>query len=492
MSFIRLFLLLRHNLKLGEKRNPMFEQNKASKVFLYIGAGFWVIYFIGIGTMLGWASKGGNGYLFLGIMPFILTFDFFIRFAMQQTPAMMIKPYILLPIPKAKIIDTFLVKTLFTEANLIWLPMILPYAFIAWCGGLPGLQTIGMILMVWLLILVNSQWYLLARTLINHHIWWWILPIAVYLALFSYPIINLEKGMEFLFDSCCDYVLTWYTALISIAVGTLLFIVNRKLQNKYAYEEISKVEKTKLKHVSQFSFLNQFGEVGEYLKIEVKSTIRNKAIRQRFIQGVLIIIMLSAILAFTDTYTGKFSTNMWCLYCFLFFGAVNLVKLMGPEGNYIDLLMVHRENIFTLLKAKYYFYCIILLLPLLILLAPIITGKFSVLMVLAYLFTTCGTNYFLLFQLAVYNKQSLPLNQKITTKGNFENSMQLIVELIAFFVPALLAIVLSLFFGDTIAYSILLVIGILFTATHPLWLHNIYRRMMARKYTNLEGFHATR
>ena len=49
-------------------------------------------------------------------------------------------------------------------------------------------------------------------------------------------------------------------------------------------------------------------------------------------------------------YDGRFSTNLWCLYCFVFFGAVNLVKIMGPEGNYIDLLMVHQENIYNLLR----------------------------------------------------------------------------------------------------------------------------------------------
>jgi hypothetical protein len=492
MNFIRLFLLLRRNIRLGERRHPMFEQNRAAKVFAFIGIGFWTIYFIGIGTMLGWSSKGGNGDMIFAFMPFILIIDFLIRLGMQQTPAMLIKPYILLPIARDRVIDTFLVNSIFSEMNLFWLPLVLPYSFIAWCGGLPGMETIGMLLLIMLMIIVNSQWYLLVRTLVNHHIWWWALPAAVYLLIFSYPIINLEKGMDFLLDGCMDHGLTWYTAVVTIALGTGLFLGNRRLQRKFVSEEISKVEKTKMKHVSQFTFLNKFGEVGEYLKLEVKSTMRNKAIRQRFIQGVLLIIMLSSILAFTDVYNGKFSTNIWCLYCFLFFGAVNLVKLMGPEGNYIDLLMVHQNNIYTLLKAKYYFYCMVLALPLLILLAPIFTGKFSVLMVLAYLFTTSGTNYFLLFQLAVYNKQSLPLNEKVTGKGNFENTLQLVIEAVVFIVPTFIATVLSLFLGDTIAYTILLVVGILFTVSHPIWLRNIYQRMMTRKYQNMEGFHATR
>ena len=92
----------------------------------------------------------------------------------------------------------------------------------------------------------------------------------------------------------------------------------------------------------------------------------------------------------------------------------------------------------------------------------------------------------------MYNKQSLPLNEKVTGKGNFENTLQLVIEAVVFIVPTFIATVLSLFLGDTIAYTILLVVGILFTVSHPIWLRNSYQRMMTRKYQNMEGFHATR
>ena len=240
------------------------------------------------------------------------------------------------------------------------------------------------------------------------------------------------------------------------------------------------------------TFLNRYGLTGEYLKLEIKSAIRNKALRQRYIQGLFLITMLSLMLAFTDVYDGKFAVNMWCLYCFVFFGAVNLVKIMGPEGNYIDLMMTHKENIYEILKAKYYFFCAVLIVPTLLLLPPVFSGRFSVLMILAYLFLTMGVEHCLLFQLAVYNKASLPLNEKVTSKGNFENTLQIVIELIVFFVPVALAMTLTSLFGNTIGYCILIALGLGFTIIHPIWLRNIYNRFMQRRYTNIEGFHATR
>jgi hypothetical protein len=60
------------------------------------------------------------------------------------------------------------------------------------------------------------------------------------------------------------------------------------------------------------------------------------------------------------------------------------------------------------------------------------------------------------------------------------------------FLPVVIVAVLMLLFNATTAYIILALIGLLFTITSPLWLRNIYQRMMRRKYVNLEGFHATR
>lgn len=497
MNKIQLFRLLRKHKKLNDERNVMFEANQYGKLFGYIGLGFFVLYFVAIGTFLGWVAATEDEYqMLLFILPFILLLDFGGRFMAQQTPVMMVKPYLLLPISKYTAVDCFLVSQLFDVGNFLWWSLFLPYMFICVCGSMTLLQGVAMLVLLHLLILVNSQWYLLVRTLVNRSMFWWALPIAVYGSMVIPFFLLSDKASDKLFDQVFDFIgkygFTWYTFLIFLVLFIVLFIINRQLQMHLIYDEISKQEKTNLKHVSEFSALNRFGQIGEYLKLEIKSTMRNKAIRTRFIQGVGIIIMLSLLIAYTDMYTSNFARNIWCLYCFVFFGAVNLVKVMGPEGNYIDLLMVHEENILTLLRAKYYFYCAIILLPFLLLLPTIISGKFPLLMILAYMFITTGPEYCLLFQLAVWNKSTLPLNDKITGKNQLENKLQLIIELVVFFVPVALVLILQGIFNDTVAFVVMIVIGLAFTIANPYWMRNIYKRMMLRRYENLEGFHSTR
>lgn len=491
MTLLQLYLTLRRNRKLSERRSALWEQNKVAQVFFILSVGFMAIYFMGIGTMLGWASRGGDNTVIFIFMPFLLLLDFFMRFGMQQTPSMMVKPYLLMPLKKRQIIDCFLIQTLTAGINYIWLFLFLPYIFIAWCGGTSLPLALLTLLILQLIIFINSQWYLLVRTFVNRSMLWWILPVAVYGLSYGLPLLifGIEKGLDKIIDACVDYAMHTVTIAMYIVLFALLFVVNRIIQQKGVDEEVEQVEKVGKRAMSQFTFFERFGEIGEYLKLEIKCAMRCKVIKQRFISGIAVITMLSLIIAYTDVYSGTFSTNMWCIYCFVFFGATTLVKIMGVEGNYIDFLMVHHENIYTLLRAKYYFYSATLILPLLLLMPAIIEGKFPLLMILAYMLLTTGPCYCLLFHLAIFNKQTLPLNDKITGKNNIENKLQLIFELIVFFVPVAITISFTAIFGDTIGYIIIIVIGAAFVALHTMWLKFIYKRMMRHKYKNLEGFH---
>ena len=497
MNKLQLFFLLRKNTKLSEKRHPMFEANQYGKFFGYIGIAIVAIEFIAIGTFMGWiAAKDDEPQILFFVLPFLMIVDFFMRFMTQQTPLMLVKPYLLTPISKYTAIECFLTSQILDTGNLFWMTIFLPYTFIVWCGGMTIWAALGMLLLFHLIVVVNSQWYLLVRTLINQSMWWWALPGVFYgsliLPLFLLPDKILDKIFDGIGDFVGDNAFSWWTFALFILLFVVLFAINRRLQMRLIYDEISKKEKTKLKHVSEFQALNRFGQIGEYLKLEIKSTMRNKAIRTRFIQGLCLIMFFSLMIAFGSVYNTSFERNFWCLYAFIFFGTVNLVKVMCPEGNFIDMLMVHEENILTLLRAKYYFYCAILILPLLFCLIPIFAGKFSILMVLAYLLTATGPVYCMLFQMAVYNKTTLPLNDKITGKNQMENKWQAIVSMIGFFVPVAIVMLLQAIFSDEIAYLVLIVIGLGFTVTEPYWMRNIYRRMMQRRYQNLEGFHATR
>ena len=252
-----------------------------------------------------------------------------------------------------------------------------------------------------------------------------------------------------------------------------------------------KKEDVQLKNVSQFKVLNRYGAMGEYLKMEIKLRLRNKQVRTQFFVGLGLIVFFSAMLYFTDIYDGGFMKSFICLYNYVILGVMTLITIMCYEGNYIDGLMSRRDSIYDLLRAKYYFNSALLLLPFIFILPLMIIGKISVWMNLGYFFFTIGVIYPCVFQLAVYNKNTLPLNAKLT-KTNSGTMTQSIISMVILFLPLAFEKLFVLLMGPIWGYMPLIVLGIVGLATHRMWLRNIYSRMMVRRYENMEGFRASR
>ena len=491
MNRFRLYRLLRKNTTLSYKRSPIFEQNKWAKVMTYLGAAMLALYMILYGCIIAMTAEGEAGRM-ISFMPMILVFDYLLRFVVQNTPGMMVKPYILLPISRYTAIECFLLSSHLSGYNFLWLCMFVPYSIILLFAG-AGWPVILELVACLFLIILNSQVYLFFRTLINRKVVWFLASAVVYAIPYIPWILNPNKKTAArLLDTYAEAGRAWWFLLAVVIVIALLFMVNRHFQFKYVYEEISKKKERALKHVSQFAFLNRFGLVGEYLKIEVKSNLRNKTMRSRCIMSLTLIVVFSMLIAYTPIYDNVYMQNFWCLYCFAIYSVTTLIKIMGQEGNYIDLLMMHRENIIALLKAKFWFYSAALLIPFLVMLPAVFTGKFTLLMLMGYMLLTAGVLHFVIFQLAVYNKQTLPLQQKVTAKGNFENGMQLVIELLSMFAPGAIAAIGFLLVGPTYTFIFMSLLGLAFIVTHPIWIRHIYKRMMQRRYENIDGFHTTR
>jgi hypothetical protein len=487
-----LFRLLRSHVNLSYKRSPAFDQNRWAKVLMYFGGAFFALYLIIYGTAIGAAADGEAGTI-ISLMVVILPIDFLLRFIFQSTPAMMVKPYILLPISRYTAIECFLLSSHISGYNFLWLAMFVPYTIIVIAGGASWVAALMVLLSSLLCIILNSQIYLFFRTLVNRNVLWILPGIALY-ALPYLPFAFDSKGKLFkkMLDTVQEHGADWWMLPAILFLLAVLFFINRHFQFKYVYEEISKKKEKELKKVSDFKFFNRFGIVGEYLKLELKANIRNKVMRSRTIMSLALVVAFSLLVAYTPVYDNPMMTNFWCLYCFAIYSVTSLIKIMGQEGNYIDLLMVHHESILSILKAKYWFYCVVLIVPFILMLPAVFTGKFTLLMLTAYMLLTAGFIHFIIFQLAVYNKQTLPLQQKITGKGNIENGMQIVIELVALLGPGIIVGVGYLTVGLTATYIFMCVTGLALVLTSSLWLRNIYNRMMQRRYENLEGFHATR
>lgn len=498
MNKFQVYRTLRRHVKLSERRNVAFETNSIAKFFMILGGAMLVLYMMFIAVLLSLIANDSTTFtapqFFFSILPFLLAVDFLARFFMQHTPSQMVKPYLLLPLRRYDCVDCFLLSSVFSYGNLLWLSVTLPFSLMSVLFGYGLFPTLFLVLGFHLFIVCNSLFYMLCRTLVIERAWLILLPLLVYALLFiPWPISGITKLLS-VYSGIGTLVTDCNPLLFLLLLGLLfvLFMVNRIVQYRCIKSETQAEKELNLRSISSFDFFDRFNQTGEYLKLELKMVLRNKNMRKTFLLQIVFVVILSLLNSFTDIYDDDFSTQFWSVYPFILVG-INHVCIMSYEGNFIECLMVRKENIRSLLEAKYYFYSVVLLLPLLLMLPTVFTGKYSLLMLVSLMIFTAGPLFCLLMQLAVTNKQTLPLNTKLTKKSGLEtNYIQVVYEVVALFAPSFILPMLKMFFSDTMTYVILMAIGLVFIFTHKYWINNIYVRMMKRKYTNLEGFMTSR
>lgn len=494
-----LLSIVRQNQKLAAKRSPMYDKNRFAKFMAYFMVAYWAALLLLMGAVLPTAfaetfpSMEAYHMLNQGLL-YILAVDFLMRFMVQTATSQEIKPYLLLPVKKKRLIDVLLLQSGLSLYNLFWFFLFAPFALLTVTRFYGFAGVAGYLFGIWLLMVLNNYWYLLCRMLLNEKTLYLSLPLAVYgvlgivgFAAEGNPVgtFTMNLGESFIEGNPAAYLGVFLAIL-------LLMLVNRTLQLHLLYSEISKVKDTKMKHVSEYKFLDRYGEVGEYLRLELKLCIRNKTVRTQFRMGGIFMLMFSLLLAFTEVYDSGFMTSFICVYNFAALGIMTLGQVMSAEGNYLDGLMSRKESIYNLLRAKYYLNCLILLVPFLILTIPVAKGKISLLMVTSYMLFTSGFIFAILLQLAVYNKKTMPLNANVM-RGNKGGSLfQTLLTGSALGLPLVITSTLTAFFGQDTTYLILMAVGALLTATHNLWIKNIYNRFMKRRYDNMEGFRDSR
>ena len=497
MTRYQLYKLIRRNDSLKDERHPMLEKNRFMKMLAIFMFLYYAAILVLMGVMLPMGFRGMyNGvsafHVMDGLVLYLLMTDFWMRFMLQETPAQRGRPYALLPIRRSFLMHVYLFSSVFSLGNLFWGFLLVPFGLLAVMPLLGWCALLRWLLAWWLLFIINSFCYLYVRTLISRHILWVLLPAAIHAALLFIMLWPEENILDIPLTEMM-YQLTLGNVLYYLAIAALLAILywaNYRLQMTMVYNEVAQKEEVEMKHTTEMSYLNRYGALGEYLKLEMKMRMRNKTIRLQFLTLLGMMILLSGLLYFTDIYDNGFMKSFICLYDYVGLGMTMLISIMCHEGNYIDGLMSRRESILQLLYAKFYFNSAILLLPFCLLIPLMIIGKISVWMNLGYLFFTAGVLYPICFQMAVYNKETLPLNQKLTSKQG--NWVQQLVSIVILFLPIGVEKVFTLLLGNPWGFVMLAVLGIVGLSLHQWWLRNIYDRFMLRRHVNMEGFRASR
>ena len=135
MNKIQIYRVLRNHVELSEKRSAMYESNSIAKVLTYVGIMALAVYIMFFSVLFALIANDIRQFtpcqFLFGLTPIVLVVDYLVRLVAQRTPAQLVKPYLLLPLRKYDCVDSFIMSSIVTPNNLLWLFLTVPYSIMS-------------------------------------------------------------------------------------------------------------------------------------------------------------------------------------------------------------------------------------------------------------------------------------------------------------------------------------------------------------------------
>ena len=332
-------------------------------IAIQIMLGFIVVSLVGYSLAVGFALeniivntlKQKDAIAFLnGLLIYYFIGGFITRYFIQSLPALDVQPYLHLPIPRSKIVNFLLGKSLIHVLNIFVFLVFTPFALTAIAREYGIAQTCVWLLSLWFLSLINHFLVILAKRHLTQSVWVF-LTFIIICTLFAgadyFGWLKLSVVSEKLFHA----VLQGYTVagVLSLLVILLYYSAYRTFINRLYPEELS-VQENKTFHSTNWTFLQNFGLIGAWIRVELKLIFRNKRSRELFLLHVVF-----SLLAFAFY---NYIKNQSAYGVFLFFGMIcsgffimNYGQfLFSWQGAHFDFTLIQPTPIRLFVESKYW------------------------------------------------------------------------------------------------------------------------------------------
>jgi len=478
------------------RRSPMFERDLGIKIFMYFLVGFYAMYLLAIGFFLDKILLKAGEYeyaidTFNWLILCVFSVDFVIKFFFKSNQSMQIAPYMSLPVKRNTLFNFLLQKEFTSLWNFYLLFLVVPFSFKAIAPYYGYLSVVLYILFFYLLCVVNSLIVSFANNLIKRSAWYYIL-IAAFVFL---PFVSLVTGKLDLgnYTQKAGALLLNNNPLVWVGLIGLIvvfWVINRVQMRGELYRELQGEKAEKISSFSKLSFLDQFGEVGELIQLEIRMILRSKRLKNQTLLagGIILLFFIQILYNSALSQKGPFILLLYTMISVGFFSLTMGQLTFSVESSFFDGMMARNLSIYNMLKGKYLFYSSFALIISFLLLIPAFQGKIDFMLVIANFFYVIGPVSFMIFQNAVYNKTYIDLFNRGMMNWQGQSGNRVAITMITMFLPVILVLIINSFLGKDVAYWFMIIVGVLFALTSQQWLRWTYSRFLKRKYKNMEGF----
>jgi hypothetical protein len=410
---------------------------------------------------------------------------------MKSNQSMQIAPYLTISVKRSQLFNFLQIQEFISFWNWYMMFLIVPFSFKVIPAEYTFLHVFVYLIFIYFLCIANSLLVSLTKNWVKTGLWKVVVPVVI--------IVGIGVA-AFRFDfSFGDYTQQFAEAFLKfnplawlgfIVVFLFLWYANRLQMRSLLYWEMQGEKVKDSLSFSNMTFLYRFGKIGEFINLELKLIFRNKRMKNQFYLFVAIVFMFGIQLVTNQIIEQNFFMSLfWVGFLVAGFGMIFSQYLFMSESSYMDGLMVRKHLFFSLMKAKYYFYCAI---SFLVYVAVMIIvwwkGILSYMLVTSAFFYYIGFIYCCLFQNGVYNKTYFDLNDSGFMNWKSSSTSMIVISMFAMFIPLALVSAIQIMTSEDIACYFMLIVGLSFVLGSDVWLKWTYNRMMKRRYIIMDGF----
>ncbi len=472
-------------------RRPGLSTRMIGKIFSFIGYLFFAAYMILLVVVLYLDIKKEYPAtdLFVKANSYLYIYLFIVFYVMMYInfDSMEVKPFMILPVRKSKIIKFQLLKVLTMPVNLVFFSMTGLAVGLFYHSGYDMIS-----LLFWALAVLSFTFVIeLALFFSSRNTW-----VSVVMSLMVFVIIYKIKWLTVHLQFIGNFFVAVYknkilvlgpVLLLGLTLAGLYFYFKKRF---YLDDAIKGHKKNKVQTMN-LSWTERFGITGSLIRNDLRLIWRNVRPRQS-LYGFFVFYVMSFFLMsqYGGQYQPEFNKILFLMmlagYFVLQFGTF----IPAWDSEYYPLLMTQNLTYRQYIEAKWYLLSVSVILILILTLPFLFLGWQVYALLLAMSIFTLGFNMPLILYAGIFRTTPVKLNEKVKafqTKDSFKMKT-FVVSMLRIFLPIIFYIVIKKYFGFEYGVAFFVALGLLGLIFKNKLLDFIVGQYKKRKYKMLHDF----
>ncbi|WP_373075432.1 DUF5687 family protein [Zeaxanthinibacter enoshimensis] len=484
--------MFRHFISLQRKsffRSSSFGKSLAIKILMGFFALYMLVSFLGLGVALYFILEkqfpGSDPLIILSeYLVYWVLAELFMRYMLQKLPYMDVKPLLIQPIPKSRIIHFLLGKTAFSFYNFMSLVFFVPFAVVLVNKDYPAIQVAGFVMaMAFIAQAINYTNFLVNK---NEKV---LIGLAVSLTLFSgleyFEIWSVTAYSGQVFYSFYSYPLAFLLPLVLVVV---LYTINYRQLKQLLFLDVAVKKKTQAVSGSDLGWTRRLGNVSPFIRLDLRLIWRNKRTKTQVF--ISLAMVLYGLIFYTMDDFG--STSAMLVFVGIFITGIFMVNfgqfIPAWDSEYYGMMMAQNIPLRLYLESKSVLISVSIVVMFLLSIPYLYFGWEALAINTACALYNLGINIPVILYFGSFNKKRIDLTKSPVGNMQGTSATQFLIILPLMVLPILLYLGIKFLFSFELALLILSLLGVGgFAARNHLmeFITSAYRK---RKYSMVAGF----